>query len=65
MALDDTNLGTFAGHTVIDPRHSVVAPALAKAGSDGAIEVRARTVPLAEVTQAWNAETDDRIVIAP
>lgn len=50
---------------MIDPRHSVVAPALAKAGGDGAIEVRARTAPLAEVTQAWNAETDDRIVIAP
>ena len=40
-------------------------PELAMAISDGAIDVRAHAVPLADVAQAWNAETDDRIVFLP
>jgi NADPH:quinone reductase-like Zn-dependent oxidoreductase len=40
-------------------------PALASAVAEGAIEVRVRAVPLAEVSQAWTAETDDRIVFVP
>lgn len=40
-------------------------PALVRAVTDGAIEVQARAVPLAEVSQAWNAETDERIVFVP
>ncbi|SDQ60481.1 quinone oxidoreductase family protein [Thermostaphylospora chromogena] len=40
-------------------------PDLARAVTDGAIEVRARAVPLAEVSRMWNAETDDRIVFVP
>ncbi len=31
----------------------------------GAIDVRARAVPLAQVTQAWTAATDDRVVLVP
>jgi hypothetical protein len=33
--------------------------------AQGAIDVRARAVPLAEVAQAWTADTDDRIVLVP
>ncbi|MEU4330061.1 quinone oxidoreductase family protein [Nonomuraea dietziae] len=40
-------------------------PELASAVAAGAIDVRARTVPLAQVAQAWTAETDDRIVVVP
>ncbi|GGN49331.1 NADPH:quinone reductase-like Zn-dependent oxidoreductase [Actinoplanes campanulatus] len=40
-------------------------PALAAAVTDGSIDVRARAVPLAEITRAWNADTDDRIVLVP
>ncbi|MFI6787975.1 zinc-binding dehydrogenase [Nonomuraea sp. NPDC050383] len=40
-------------------------PELASAVAAGAIDVRARAVPLAQVTQAWTAETDDRVVFVP
>jgi NADPH:quinone reductase-like Zn-dependent oxidoreductase len=40
-------------------------PELVAAVAKGAIEVRARAVPLAQVTEAWTAETDDRIVFVP
>jgi hypothetical protein len=40
-------------------------PALASAVHDGAIDVRARAVPLAHVEQMWSAETDDRVVFVP
>jgi NADPH:quinone reductase-like Zn-dependent oxidoreductase len=42
-------------------------PKLASAVADGAFDVRARAVPLAEVEQAWTATagTQDRIVFVP
>ncbi|MGW0808137.1 quinone oxidoreductase family protein [Nonomuraea sp. NPDC002799] len=40
-------------------------PELASAVTAGAIDVRARAVPLAQVEQAWTAETDGRIVFVP
>lgn len=40
-------------------------PELAVAVHTGAIEVRARPVPLAQVAETWSAETDDRIVYVP
>lgn len=40
-------------------------PELASAVTAGAIDVRARAVPLAQVTQAWTAATDDRVVLVP
>ncbi|WP_229398314.1 quinone oxidoreductase family protein [Micromonospora okii] len=40
-------------------------PALAAAVTEGAIDVRARAVPLADVARAWTADTDDRIVLVP
>ncbi len=42
-------------------------PKLAEAVADGAFDVRARAVPLAEVEQAWAdaASTTDRIVLVP
>ena len=40
-------------------------PALATALAEGAIDVRARAVPLAQVAQAWTVETDERIVFVP
>ncbi|GLW29331.1 quinone oxidoreductase family protein [Actinoplanes regularis] len=49
------------------PARDIIAelPPLAAAVTDGSIDVRARAVPLAEITQAWNADTDDRIVLVP
>jgi NADPH:quinone reductase-like Zn-dependent oxidoreductase len=42
-------------------------PKLAKAAAEGAFDVRARAVPLADIEQAWAAagETSDRIVLVP
>jgi NADPH:quinone reductase-like Zn-dependent oxidoreductase len=40
-------------------------PALATALAEGAIDVRAQAVPLAQVAQAWTVQTDDRIVFVP
>ncbi|NBE83495.1 quinone oxidoreductase family protein [Micromonospora rubida] len=40
-------------------------PELAVAVAEGAIEVRARRTPLAEISQAWTAETEERIVLVP
>ncbi len=40
-------------------------PDLAAAVARDAIDVRARAVPLADITQAWTAATDDRIVLVP
>ncbi|BCJ47809.1 NADPH:quinone reductase [Actinoplanes ianthinogenes] len=40
-------------------------PEIAAAVGDGAIEVRARQVPLADVAAAWTAVTDERIVLVP
>ncbi|WP_433258462.1 quinone oxidoreductase family protein [Streptosporangium sp. CA-135522] len=40
-------------------------PELASAVTAGAIDVRACAVPLAQVAQAWTAETGDRIVVVP
>ncbi len=40
-------------------------PALAKAITDGAIDVQAHAMPLAQVAQAWTTQTRDRIVLVP
>ncbi|YCK39989.1 quinone oxidoreductase family protein [Actinomadura sp. ATCC 39365] len=40
-------------------------PELASAVTAGAIDVRARAVPLPQVAQAWTDETEDRIVLVP
>jgi hypothetical protein len=42
-------------------------PELAAAVADGAFDVRARAVPLADVERAWTATagTSDRIVVVP
>lgn len=40
-------------------------PELAAAVHAGEIDVQARPVPLTDVTETWNAETDDRIVYVP
>ena len=49
------------------PARDIIAelPQLAEAVTDGSIDVRARAVPLAEVSQAWTAASDDRIVLVP
>jgi len=49
------------------PARDIIAelPALASAVTAGTIDVRARAVPLTEVSQAWTAETDERIVFVP
>ncbi|GIG22062.1 NADPH:quinone reductase [Cellulomonas chitinilytica] len=49
------------------PAEDIVAelPDLAAAVTAGAIEVRARAVPLAEVAAAWTADTDERLVLVP
>ncbi|WP_151773074.1 quinone oxidoreductase family protein [Streptomyces abyssomicinicus] len=40
-------------------------PELAKAVTEGAIDVRARAVPLARVTRAWSETTGERLVLVP
>ncbi|UQU65785.1 zinc-binding dehydrogenase [Couchioplanes caeruleus] len=40
-------------------------PMLAEAVAEGALDVRARAVPLSRVTEAWGAQSDDRIVFVP
>ncbi|MFE3543839.1 zinc-binding dehydrogenase [Nocardia sp. NPDC059177] len=40
-------------------------PDLAAAIHSGAIDVRARPVPLAQVAETWNAATDERLVYVP
>ena len=40
-------------------------PDLAAAVTAGAIDVRARPVPLADVAQAWTAGADERVVLVP
>lgn len=42
-------------------------PKMASAVADGAFDVRARALPLAEVEQAWTATagTSDRVVFVP
>ena len=40
-------------------------PVLAAAVAEGAIDVRARAVPLAQVSEVWSVATDDRIVFVP
>jgi len=40
-------------------------PELAAAVTRGAVDVRARAVPLAEIAQAWTTGTDERIVLVP
>ncbi|MGW4114402.1 quinone oxidoreductase family protein [Actinosynnema sp. NPDC004786] len=40
-------------------------PELALAVHRGAIDVRARAVPLSRVAETWDAETDDRVVYVP
>jgi hypothetical protein len=49
------------------PARDIVAelPDLAAAVTAGAIEVRARAVPLADVAQAWTTDTDERLVLVP
>ncbi|MDQ0776138.1 NADPH:quinone reductase-like Zn-dependent oxidoreductase [Streptomyces aurantiacus] len=50
----------------VSPREFIAElPALASAVREGALHIRARRVPLAEISQAWTAETDDRIVFVP
>ncbi|MCM4077920.1 hypothetical protein [Paractinoplanes hotanensis] len=38
-------------------------PGLAAAVTRGAVDVRDRDVPLAEIAQAWTTDTDERIVL--
>lgn len=40
-------------------------PAPTDAVTAGAIDVRARAVPLAQIAETWDAETSDRIVFVP
>jgi NADPH:quinone reductase-like Zn-dependent oxidoreductase len=40
-------------------------PKLASAIADGAFDIRARAVPLADVERVWTADTSDRIVLVP
>ncbi|MFG1920661.1 zinc-binding alcohol dehydrogenase family protein [Cryptosporangium sp. NPDC048952] len=40
-------------------------PEIAAAVADGAIDVQARAVPLAGIAEAWNEQTDERIVFVP
>ncbi|BAL87747.1 putative alcohol dehydrogenase [Actinoplanes missouriensis 431] len=40
-------------------------PALAAAVTEGAIDVRARAVPLADVERAWTTDADERLVLVP
>lgn len=40
-------------------------PELASAVTEGAIDVRARAVPLARIGEVWTEETGDRIVLVP
>jgi NADPH:quinone reductase-like Zn-dependent oxidoreductase len=40
-------------------------PERASAIADGAFDIRARAVPLAEVESVWTADTSDRIVLVP
>lgn len=40
-------------------------PDIAEAVHTGELDVRARPVPLAQVAEAWSAQTDDRIVFVP
>jgi NADPH:quinone reductase-like Zn-dependent oxidoreductase len=40
-------------------------PELAVAVHTGAIDVQARPLPLAQITETWSAETEDRIVFVP
>jgi NADPH:quinone reductase-like Zn-dependent oxidoreductase len=49
------------------PTRDIVAelPSLAAALTGGELRVQARAVPLAEVTQAWAAESDERLVFVP
>lgn len=50
----------------VSPRDFIAElPALATAVAEGAIDVRARAVPLARISQAWTCETDERIVFVP
>jgi NADPH:quinone reductase-like Zn-dependent oxidoreductase len=55
-----------SGYGSVSPRDIIAElPTLARAIDDGAIEVRARALPLSEVDRAWHAETEDRIVFVP
>ncbi|MYV99896.1 zinc-binding alcohol dehydrogenase family protein [Streptomyces sp. SID3343] len=40
-------------------------PELAKAVTEGAIDVQARAVPLARIAQAWSEKTSERLVFVP
>lgn len=55
------------GRAALVPARDIIAelPQLAGAVARGAIDVRARPVPLAEAIQAWTADTDNRSVLVP
>jgi hypothetical protein len=55
------------GRAALVPARDIIAelPQLAGAVARGAIDVRARPVPLAEAIPAWTADTDDRSVLVP
>jgi len=40
-------------------------PEMAAAVAEGALDVRARAVPLARISEAWTSKTTDRIVLVP
>ncbi|MEV5413128.1 zinc-binding alcohol dehydrogenase family protein [Thermopolyspora sp. NPDC052614] len=55
-----------SGFGSVSPREIIAElPTVARAINDGAIEVRARALPLSAISHAWHAETEDRIVLVP
>ncbi|MEU9064000.1 zinc-binding alcohol dehydrogenase family protein [Streptomyces sp. NPDC048430] len=50
----------------VSPRDFIAElPELAKAVTEGAIDVRARAVPLARIAEAWSERTSERLVLVP
>ncbi|MFJ6852130.1 zinc-binding alcohol dehydrogenase family protein [Streptomyces sp. NPDC091271] len=50
----------------VSPRDFIAElPELAKAVTEGAIDVQARAVPLARIAQAWSERTGERLVLVP
>ncbi|MGC5341498.1 quinone oxidoreductase family protein [Streptomyces sp. DT24] len=50
----------------VSPRDFIAElPELAEAVTEGALDVRARAVPLTEIAQAWTERTSERLVLVP
>jgi hypothetical protein len=50
----------------VSPRDFIAElPELAKAVTEGAIDVQARAVPLVQIAQAWSEKTSGRLVFVP